>query len=274
MNRSRILPTFLSAILFSAALAFIGCETEPSVKVLASSWAEDGYGRANLPMGQEPEPQTYVFFRGIYFPGDRNDQGLAGTTFEEVCAVLRPYLAAQGYYLAPGPEEADITIVVNWGMSSVREEEFELAEEDLDEGTFAITATGQARENRLSNAKILGINDLSKMMTPFANEEKLRRLDTEQYFFILLGIDMGVVNALEGAPIKWVTRFSAPITDGPFSEVLPSLARVGARHAGRITDDTLNRTNLGIGEATMGELEEVPDEAGREAPPPASAGTP
>ena len=256
---------FLFAFATSLLIVSVGCKTTDRVSVLASGWADPEYPGADQKMGTPREPETFVFFRGVYFPGDRNDPSLADTSFERVCEVLRPYLADEGYYLAPSPEEADLTIVVNWGMSSIDTEEFEISDENLEEGTEAITATGQRRENRLKNARILGIQDLSKMMTPFANEDKLRRLNTEQYFFILLGLDMDVVNAREGRAIQWVTRFSAPITEGPFDEVLPSLARVGATHAGRKTDDSLTRTNLGIGEATMGELEAI-EESGDSEP--------
>lgn len=256
----------LSALLL--ILLQTGCENT-SARVLASGWADADYLAAYPPLGEGGEPRTYVFFRGGFIPGDIRDDSLDETDFGTICEVLKPYLAERGYFLAGSPQEADLCIVVNWGMTRVETEEIFVEQPAMteDEEQFPIIETleVQTRQSRFRNAKLLGVEDLNRIVQAYSNRDRLRRLEEEQYFFILLGMDMETILAGEGQPIKWVTRFSVPIREGAFDDLLPALARVGAGHVGRKTDPGLTRTNIGIGEATMGELEEVPDDG--QAPP-------
>ncbi len=245
----------------SLGMGLTGCK-EPSAKVLASGWADSTFESDHyLPNGSLKDPITYVFSRGVFYPGHGEDSAFEAVPFQTICDTLRPHLAAAGYILIADPLEADLAIVVNWGMTWVDEENVFYSDEDEN-----ATVSTQRRESELRNARLLGVQDLSLKLTPFRDDEKLRRLASENYFFVLLGFDMQQVKnqQWEPSPLKFVTKYSLPINRGSFAEVLPVLSQAGAAHVGRKTADSFTRIPVSVGDVEMGELEEV--ETGGKAP--------
>ena len=115
---SRI-PIALCACLAAAPLA--GAWHDDSVAVAAGA-DKDYVQRKFGERGAAPRPESFVFAKGKFFGGYLRDGSLERTQFAEIARELAPDLALQKYYPAADPKNADILIVVHWGITSVEED--------------------------------------------------------------------------------------------------------------------------------------------------------
>ncbi len=65
-----------------------------------------------------PKPESYVFMQGQFFPNGTVDPSLDRMTFRELAEGLAPYLARQQYWPAKDPKDADLLLMVHWGVTS------------------------------------------------------------------------------------------------------------------------------------------------------------
>lgn len=65
--------------------------------------------------------ETFVFAQGKCFGGYLRDASLERTQFTDITRDLAPDLAVQKYYPAPDAKNADLLIVVHWGITSIEE---------------------------------------------------------------------------------------------------------------------------------------------------------
>jgi hypothetical protein len=71
--------------------------------------------------GAKAKAESFVFARGKYYGGYLRDGSLERTQFAEIARQLAPDLAVQRYFPAADPKNADILIVVHWGITAVEE---------------------------------------------------------------------------------------------------------------------------------------------------------
>ncbi len=213
-----------SKLLLLAALAASqsGLFAEHADYVTVNATAAPSYVRPKLASGA-PKPETYVFYEGKFFSGATRDPSMAHATFEEIIKNLAPGLAHQNYLPTKDVKNANLLIVVNWGMTTTEpgagksdtEKQFELQDLYDSVNNFNagagdvsdITANMMvARTNQLSsqaytgiNARLLGYEATLKKEDKMSwvslsgagaeQEAHLADLLEERYFVILLAYD-------------------------------------------------------------------------------------
>ena len=252
--------------------------------------------------GAAPKAQSYVFAQGSYFGGYLRDPSLERTQFTEIAQVLAPALARQRFYPAADKVNADLLIVVHWGMTSVQEDpthgqlEMEKLMGDLATYNAAIAKSGfadpsfvnsdldfagaKAASGSPDNAQLLGYasefqkEEYRSLAMPSGMTEmdyKLRMdLKNERYFVILMAFDYGSVKGgKHGAKPKllWSTHFSMRATGSNFTTALPAMSEVAARYFGRSVDGLIRDTRkVPEGNVEIGEPEEVNEAKPKQAP--------
>lgn len=113
MKTKILFPTIVATFLFvgSAAMAKVRYET---VSVVAQAAKE--YQRQELPDGSF-RPETYVLVNGGMFPGTIRDASFDKVSYPKVAGLLAQQLATQNYFLARKSADADLLIVVHWGLT-------------------------------------------------------------------------------------------------------------------------------------------------------------
>lgn len=217
-------------LLLLAALAASqsGLIAEHADYVTVNATAAPSYVRPKLASGA-PKPETYVFYEGKFFSGATRDPSMARTSFAEIVKNLAPGLARQNYLPTKDVKNADLLIVVNWGMTTTEpgagksdtEKQFELQDlyNSVNSYNASLSADGGsgdvsditanmmvARTNQLSsqaytgiNARLLGYEATLKKEDKMSwvslsgagaeQEAHLADLLEERYFVILLAYD-------------------------------------------------------------------------------------
>jgi hypothetical protein len=71
--------------------------------------------------GAKAKAESFVFAQGKYFGGYLRDSSLERTQFMDIARDLAPALAKQKYFPAADAKNADLLIVVHWGITAVEE---------------------------------------------------------------------------------------------------------------------------------------------------------
>ncbi len=71
--------------------------------------------------GAKAKAESFVFAQGSYFGGYLRDSSLERTQFMDIARDLAPALAKQKYFPAADARNADLLIVVHWGITAVEE---------------------------------------------------------------------------------------------------------------------------------------------------------
>jgi hypothetical protein len=246
---------------------------EAAVAVAAD--ADQDYVRQKFG-GHGARAESYVFAQGKFFGGYLQDTSLERTRFMEIAHDLAPDLAKHSYYPAPDSRNADLLIVVHWGITSVEEDptdgqmDFDKLQKDgmaynaatskgtiSDPGYFlsdleVIAAKSGKGSAQSDNAQLLGYaSELQKeeyrsSATPSGMTEMDRRLREEladeRYFVILMAYDMGTLKqGRKGVKPKllWSTHFSVRAIGANFTTALPAMSRVASNYFGQQVDGLL-----------------------------------
>lgn len=84
--------------------------------VMVSSIAKDSYTKKKFPDGK-PQPETYVVMPGTYFAGATVDKSIDKMPFRKLAGYLARQLAHQEYWPSRNPNEADLLLVIHWGVT-------------------------------------------------------------------------------------------------------------------------------------------------------------
>lgn len=106
----------LSLFLLSLALCGPVFAAKP---VAAVGKANGSYLERRLVDGK-PKRETYVFLEGNRLEGMSRDRTFETTTFREIAEILAPELTDQNYWPTPNIKDADLLLVVHWGVTSPR----------------------------------------------------------------------------------------------------------------------------------------------------------
>lgn len=245
--------------------------------------------------------ESYVFLKGRFFGDAARNESLENLSFDAVARTLAVDLARQGYKPAPEAANADLLLMVHWGITQIQEpiEDSVLAMDRLNAAVSDVASSVEANgladtgalneqlaNQRLNgnlqlrsmqaNARLLGYNvalaESSKGIFQSPEEQTLRsELAEERYFVIVMAYDYRALREQKMKEVLWITRISVRGPGNNFVEALPALSRVGGDFFGlRQTELQRVRTTIGPddrrrGITEIGELQRV-----EEATPPAS----
>jgi hypothetical protein len=279
---SRSSATFAFFLLGFAGLT-VSARASAADAVAVSSTSTEEYAQQKFGKG-EPKPETYLFFQGKFFGGDVRDPNLEHAQFLDIAKTLAENLVRQKYYPTKDQKNADLLIVVHWGVTSIYENpnkqldaerlysaqtadaaaqeaspsldhsalNLELAIGDLERGT---------QENSVAyNARLLGFRrqlenqagqviDMNSGMTP--EELSLReQLSEERYFVILMAYDYRTMKKDQKPKLLWSTRFSMRSPGHSFTKALPDMSKVASAYFGQALD-TLRQETPGAKEGKV-----------------------
>jgi hypothetical protein len=118
MNRSANLVA--AGLLSLGATPFALAWQDASVAVAAGADRDYVVQKFGAPRGAKPE--TFVFAQGRFFGGYLRDSTLEHTDFLKIARTLTPDLAKQRYFPAADAGNADLLLVVHWGITAVEED--------------------------------------------------------------------------------------------------------------------------------------------------------
>lgn len=287
----RIASRFISqiAILAFGAAILLSTETKAASKnanVYIDSVANDAYV-TRKDGADEVNLETYMFFEGRFFGGKTKDASISKVSFNDLILSLAENMKDRNYYPAVKREDADLLVVVHWGVTGTDDDFRELlAYEDPGVTDYSelggsgnpdgsiggagvqsdpmpyegLIAHGGTAYGDGINAELLGFervlnrNELSK-----ADRYTLKyELREERYFIILMAYDYPTMREGGGNKLLWSTRFSVNATGVNFVEAYPALSRAASTYFGTHLDDlTKTKTHFGEGEIDLGDLEIV-----------------
>ncbi len=170
--------SFLGLFLFwhgALLLSLAGTATAAPL-VFARSTVSKEYEESRLERGLKPE--TYVFYQGNYFEGQVVDRTLERMKFVEIARTLAPYLREQRYLPAPKMNEADLILVVHWGVTMGRNPSDALASINLDNQTKMVGANTDY--DTAHEAATSGGADLASMTKLMEAERRVQDLNQQR----------------------------------------------------------------------------------------------
>lgn len=112
-----------SPVRFPSVVVLFGCLLTARLTadnhVMVIALADQGYTREKFPDGKS-KPETYVVMPGNFFGGATVDRTLERMPFRRVAGYLAYELAKRDYWPAPSAPDADLLMVVHWGVTSPR----------------------------------------------------------------------------------------------------------------------------------------------------------
>ncbi|HET7537042.1 MAG TPA: hypothetical protein VFJ90_11340 [Candidatus Didemnitutus sp.] len=225
----------------------------------------------------KPKRETYVFAAGERFEGATVDHTFDRTTVRNIAQYLAPKLTKQNYWPVHDIADAELLIVIHWGVTVSTHSLYELTAntnvgadsamtdgKPLDGASPDITGVlGQLnydasleRYNQLtdrfyreslkmndrSTASLLGyVPTLAKYSSSvrYAQEEFTLRQDLrdERYFVILRAYDLRNVSREARSRPAWTLHLNVGSPGNNFSEAMNFMAQAAANAAGRNTGD-------------------------------------
>ena len=101
--------------------------------VVAFSASSPGYFENRMKDGKL-QPQTYVFMQGQFYPGGTRDRTLERTPFSSIVNRLAGDLKQQAFVPARTLAEADLLLVVHWGATIGKGNDYEMDARNRDLG--------------------------------------------------------------------------------------------------------------------------------------------
>jgi hypothetical protein len=264
----------------SAAPALLLCLTglasfaRAADPVAVASTSTEEYAQQKFGKG-EAKPESYLFFQGKFFGGTVRDPNLEHAQFLDIAKILAENLVRQKYYPTKDQKNADLLIVVHWGVTSIYENPYkQLDTERLYNAQTADAAAQEAspsldhsalnlelaigdlergtEENSVAyNARLLGFRrqlanqtqviDMNSGMT--AEELSLREQPSEErYFVILMAYDYRTMKKDQKPKLLWSTRFSIRSPGKSFTKALPEMSKVASSYFGQALDGLKQET--------------------------------
>jgi len=145
------------------------------------------------------KPETYVFMQGQFFGGTVRDRGLEKMPFITVARALAPGLREQNFVPAPTFADADLLLVVHWGVTIGRNRDYELEYENADRGRALVAdyplvkareTADQAAGGPISGPSVLSVNQAVDFALLEQSTEKIASAASGKTAANLLGFSL------------------------------------------------------------------------------------
>lgn len=144
-------PPWLASVLVLLALApFLRAEK----LVLARSTASNEYLLNRMVDGKR-QPQSYVFMAGRYYAGNTRDKSLERVSFRTIAERLALDLRQQDFHPAPALTNADLLLVVHWGVTAGRNRDSIALAQSM-EALANMSIEAELAQDRLNEANAQG----------------------------------------------------------------------------------------------------------------------
>ncbi|MGJ8639569.1 MAG: hypothetical protein ACSHYA_09265 [Opitutaceae bacterium] len=226
----------LSLYLVAPTMLHADRNSPPKLDVLMRSWADDTYIRKPDAAGI-PAIENYVFMKGQYYPGF-HDSPQNEIRFEKVAEILRNQLVEQNYQMTPA-KEAELLLVINWGMTEEPEEEdFEFETDEDGNQTFTYNGTDVSGLTRSLNSILIGAGGKDHLSRISLKKQLMEEaIDQERYFINVVAFSMNELSARKkDAPTpkpKWFMILSVPLRNTTTEYAFGTMIETASDHFGK-----------------------------------------
>jgi hypothetical protein len=225
--------------------------------VAVAAGADEAYARNKFGNSSaDPKTESFVLAQGTYFGGWLRDQSLGKAKFDEITSALVPDLALNHFIPAKDPKNADLLIVVHWGVTYISEPMV-----NTSRGPFSLSSSGWGYDSLHGayldpmnpnwytasiNSQLLGYDAprqkeyYRSLGLSWETSEMLQRLFEdpldERYFVILEAYDFSTVKSAgtnSKPKLLWSVHYSMTAIGYNFTTALPAMSKVAAHFLGR-----------------------------------------
>lgn len=238
------------------------------------------------------EPTTYAFMKGRFHGGNRADPGMDDFPFNDVILEIATHLQKQNFQPVPNANDAELVIVVHYGVTSPQTSQEELlgytsledqgiSAEAVNSGSGSVNLdalnsiqdmqfernAGTTNEegyqgSTFYTSRLLGMEKaFVGNASPREEMELKNMLNERRYFIVLMAYDLPLMK--EGQiHLHWTTRYSIRAIGQSFDQAIKDLNLVAGNYFGknmgnlvmkRVTDKS--RVDLGKIEVLEAEIE-------------------
>ena len=223
--------------------------------------------------------QTYSFSKGRYYKGNSKHSSMREFSFMDIVSDMAVHLQKQGYYNHPEAGEADLLIVVHYGVTDTEQSLFDLLgdtsladlgySENMDADAIAalqskmnfLETANQATEDSLfRKAELLGMEEAYYKKTPAHKRRQLEwALAQARYFVILMAYDWPLLKQGE-TKLLWTTRYSIRALGQPFDQAIKDMNLVGGDYFGKNLDGLTQTRVTDDSKVEIGDIEVIEQE--------------
>jgi hypothetical protein len=272
---TRVLTPRSAVLLLVAAVACsVAARADDRVRFVGR--ASPAYSAVKFVDGK-PRRETYVFAAGQRFDGATADASFDRTTIRRIAQYLAPKLTKQNYWPVQDIAEADLLIVIHWGVTIATASLTDLTA-NTNVGVDSAMTSGDPLDgvsgdisgaigspdynaslerynqfvdrsyrdglkmNDIGTASLLGYGpSLAKYSSSvrYAQEEFTLRQDLrdERYFIILRAYDLRKVSKFERSRPAWTLHLNVGSPGNNFGEAMNFMSETAAKVAGQTTGD-------------------------------------
>ena len=241
----------------------------PTDPVAVSSTSTAEYEQQKFGPGA-PKPESYLFFQGTFYGGATRDKNLETGQFDQIVRILAENMVRQNYFPSKDPKNADLLVVVHWGVTTTAEATEPNLEDDRvkllelsaqynqelrayragqrrdppDQGpvnmqqSIVESEDAEVMRHIAINAKLLGYSDqIHKDEAAAIDGSNLyQNLNEERYFIILMAYDYHTMKKGSNPKLLWSTRFSMRAPGNFFTAAVPAMSKVASDYFGHALD--------------------------------------
>ncbi len=279
-------PTF-TRLAVAAAIAFPIASTRnfAANQVVISAKAHEDFSIARE--NKDPdEPTTYVFMKGRFHGGNRADPAMDDFPFNNVVLEIATHLQKQNFQPVPDANNAELVIVVHYGVTSPETSQEELlGYTSLEERGISAEAVNSGSGGGVDIDALNSIQDMQfEMNAALANEsgsqgstfytsrllgmekafvgiaspreelELKNMLNDRRYFIVLMAYDLPLMKSGE-VVLHWTTRYSIRAIGQSFDQAIKDLNLVAGNYFGKNMGDLVMKRVTDKSRVDLGKIE-------------------
>jgi len=254
-------------------------------QVVISAKAHEDFSIARENGGSD-KPTTYAFMKGRFHGGNRADRSMDDFPFDEVVFDIAAQLQKQNFKPVPDANDAELVIVVHYGVTSPQTSQEELlgynsledqgisagavnsgsgggvdldALNSIQDMQFQINAA-QANEagnqgSTFYTSRLLGLEKAFADTTSPREELELKNmLNDRRYFIVLMAYDLPLMKEGE-VVLHWTTRYSIRAIGQSFDQAIKDLNLVASNYFGKNMGDLVKKRVTDKSRVELGKIE-------------------
>lgn len=232
--------------------------------------ADEAYTQRKF-AGDQPQRETFVFMQGRYYSGRSVDRSIERTSFRDIVSYLVPKLADRQFVPAKSVPEADLVLVVHWGVTNPRAGSLEMMARTSPTINTTFSPSGEMLEPGDPLRNLLGaldrFDEFERMSETIASErsdwdlaellgytDRLRKLQhssiatleeqtlrydlrMERYFIIVRAYDLRASSLPKPRRPVWTLHMNVSSPGNNFRTAMGRISDVAPRFFGRTSKD-------------------------------------
>lgn len=265
----------------------LSCSLNAANQVVINAKAHEDFSIARE-NGDSSKPTTYAFTKGKFHGGNRADPAMDDFPFEEVVLDIATHLQKQNFKPVPDANDAELVIVVHYGVTSPQSSQEELlGYTSLEDQGISADAVNSGSGGGVDLDALNSIQDMQfEMNAGTTNEESFEgstfytsrmlgmekafvgvaspreelelknMLNDRRYFIVLMAYDLPLMKAGE-LHLHWTTRYSIRAIGQSFDQAIKDMNLVASNYFGKNMGDLVKKRVTDKSRVELGKIEVV-----------------